>query len=342
MNGTGVAIQATGLITSVGLSSPASCAAIRAKLTNPSETAFIDSSGDRIMAHQVWLGRPWRGLVKLARMAVLAIEEALADVPKDEWSAIPLLLCISEQDRPGRVDGLDKRLFEAIEQALEVRFAAASMLIPQGRVAMAVAMLHARSLLDVHHVARVLIVAADSLLTWPALSHYDRSDRLLTQRNSNGFMPGEGAGAVLVHKPSAAVQLVCTGVGLGMEAAHLDSEMPLRADGLVKAMKTALAEAGRGIHDMDFRVTDISGEQYYFKEAALAVGRLLRQRKEEFDLWHPAESIGESGALAGVALVALIDASCRKRFSKGSTAIAHMANDTGPRAALVLEYRGGL
>ena len=34
------------------------------------------------------------------------------------------------------------------------------------------------------------------------------------------------------------------------------------------------------MHDFDYRITDLSGEQYYFKEAALALSRTLRQSKE--------------------------------------------------------------
>ena len=108
---TSLAIQRTGLVTSVGLSAPAACAAIRAKITNPTETRFIDSSGQWIMAHEVPLEKPWRGLSKLARMAAMAIEECLEDIPQDTWRQIPLLLCVAEQDRPGRLAGLDDQLF---------------------------------------------------------------------------------------------------------------------------------------------------------------------------------------------------------------------------------------
>ena len=91
---------------------------------------------------------------------------------------------------------------------------------------------------------------------------------------------------------------------------------------------------------MDFRITDLSGEQYYFKEAALALSRTLRQRKEEFDLWHPAECTGEQGAVAGAAVIAMADAACRKAYTKGPNILSHMANDAGQRAALALQFRG--
>jgi 3-oxoacyl-[acyl-carrier-protein] synthase-1 len=162
--------------------------------------------------------------------------------------------------------------------------------------------------------------------------------RLLTAENSNGFMAGEGAGALLVRAPGSGPDLLCTGVGLGSEQAHIDSEVPLRADGLTKAITTALAQAGLQMGDMDLRITDLSGEQYYFKEAALALARTLRTHKEEFPIWHPAECIGEQGATAGAAVVALADCAFRKAYAGGARVLAHMANDAGQRAALTLEY----
>jgi 3-oxoacyl-[acyl-carrier-protein] synthase I len=336
-----IAILKTGLVTSVGLSAPATCAALRAKLSNPSETRFIDSGGGWIMAHQVTLEQPWRGLTKLAKMAALAIEEALEGVPQTDWDRIPLLLCVAEADRPGRQDGLDDTLFTNIRSELGVQFALQSAVVAHGRVGVAVALAQARALLAQGPAKRVLIAATDSFVSWPTLSHYEREGRLLTPRNSNGFMPGEGAGALLVGaSEGGAGELLCTGIGFARELAHLDSGEPLRAEGLSQAIKAALAEAGCEMHHMDFRITDLSGEQYYFKEAALALSRTLRQRKEEFDIWHPAESTGEQGAAAGTAVIALADAACRKAYTKGPNILAHMANDSGQRAALALRFRG--
>jgi len=336
-----LAVRSTGLVTSVGLSAPAACAAMRAKITNPSETRFIDSGGQWIMAHQVPLAQPWRGLARLARMAAMAIDEALADVPRTEWPGLPLLLCVAERDRPGRLQGLDEQLFGLIEAELGVHFHAQSAVVPQGRVGVAVAMAQARQLLAQPGggIGQVLVAATDSLLSWPTLSHYEQQSRLLTEANSNGFMPGEGAGALRVGVADDKDALVVGGIGFGREAAHIDSEEPLRADGLSRAIKAALADAGLQMHDMSFRITDVSGEQYYFKEAALALSRTLRQRKTAFDIWHPAECTGEAGALAGASVIAVADMACRKGYANGPAILAHMANDSGPRAAMTLQFR---
>ena len=335
-----IAIQRTGLVTAVGLSAPESCAAFRAKISNPTETRFIDSGGEWIMAHQVQLAQPWRGISKLAKMAAMVIDEALHGIPRNEWITLPLLLCVAEVDRPGRIEGLDEQLFVQIQQELDVQFAPQSAVVAQGRVGVAVALAQARALITKSGIPRVLVAATDSLLSWPTLSHYERNDRLLTARNSNGFIPGEGAGALLVGKAKGrAGELICSGIGFGHETAHLDSGEPLRAEGLTQAIKASLAEAGCQMHDFDYRITDVSGEQYYFKEAALALSRTLRQRKEEFDIWHPAECTGEAGAASGVAVIATAQTACHKGYTKGTKVLAHWANDSGQRAAMALQHR---
>jgi len=340
MSATPIAIKRTGLVTAVGLTAPQSCAAFRAKITNPTETRFIDSGGNWIMAHQVALEQPWRGLTKLAKMAAMAIEEVLVDLPKKQLSSLPLLLCVAEPGRPGRMAGLDDQLFTLVQKELGVQFAPESALVAQGRVSVAVAMQQARILLAQRKSAHVLVAATDSLLSWPTLSHYEQHDRLLTQRNSNGFIPGEAGGALLLGVDDGrADELICTGIGFAREQVDVASAGALRADGLSQAMKAALLDADSQLHDMDFRITDISGEQYYFKEAALALSRTLRQRKVGFDLWHPAECTGEVGAAAGTSVIAIARAACEKRYGRGLNILAHMANDAGDRAALSLHYR---
>jgi 3-oxoacyl-[acyl-carrier-protein] synthase-1 len=232
-----IAIQQTGLVTSVGLDSPSACAAIRAKLTNPCETRFRDSAGEWIMAHEVALKGPWSGLDKLAHMAAMAIAESLAHVPRDEWPRIPLLLCVAERERPGRPAGLDDHLLTDIQALLQVRFAPQSAIVAQGRAGTAVALAAAGRLLHENQCRRVVVAATDSLLAWPTLGVYERASRLLTDGNSNGFMPGEAAGAVLLGLPGNPAELRCTGIGFGVEAAHLESGEPLRAEGLSRAFR---------------------------------------------------------------------------------------------------------
>lgn len=336
MNDRSIAILNTGLVTSVGLSAPATCAAIRAKISNPTETRFIDSNGEWIMAHQVQLEKPWRGRAKLAKMAAMAIEECLEGVERSEWAGIPLLLCVAEKERPGRMEGLDDRLLIDIEDELKTNFGSDSAVFAYGRASFLMAMAGARKLLLEDSHSCVLIATADSLLNWPTLMQFEQEGRLLTAQNSNGFLPGEAGGAVLVSSAESEAQSICAGIGFATELTPLGSDAPSRGTGIAKAIENALADSECAMHELDLRIADISGEQYYFREATLAVSRLLRQRKETFDLWHPAECAGETGAAAGFIMTATAIAAGRKGYLEGSNVLIHLANDSGARAAAVL------
>lgn len=56
-----LAIQATGMVTGVGLDTASSCAAI----DNFQETRFMDAGGEWIQGCEVPLEQPWRGIRKL-------------------------------------------------------------------------------------------------------------------------------------------------------------------------------------------------------------------------------------------------------------------------------------
>jgi 3-oxoacyl-[acyl-carrier-protein] synthase-1 len=100
----------------------------------------------------------------------------------------------------------------------------------------------------------------------------------------------------------------------------------------------ALASAKLDMGDLDFRICDVSGEQYGFKEAALALSRTLRKRKESFDIWHPAECIGEVGAAAVPIILATARAAFEKHYSLGRKVLCHFGNDDGDRGALILQH----
>ncbi|WP_218187953.1 PAAR-like domain-containing protein [Desulfosarcina cetonica] len=191
-----------------------------------------------------------------------------------------------------------------------------------------------------------IVAGTDSYLTAGTLSGLEENQRLLTDSNSDGFIPGEAAAAVRLalkaNAPTAPVTI--TGIGFGSEKATIVSEEPLRADGMVAAIKSALAMAGCDMGALDFRICDLSGEQYGFKEAALALTRLLRVRKEEFDIWHPAECIGETGA-AIVPVVLCVAAAALKKATPKETvfsAILQTMPPNGPPSSSTGAERNGL
>ena len=335
-----LAITATGMVTGVGLDTKSTCAAVRASIDNFQETRFIDAGGEWIQACEVPLEQPWSGTRKLAKMLAQALIEC-AQQGKVDLEQVPLIICLAEKERPGRVENLSNRVFFETQEELGIRFHKDSKVVEHGRVGGLVAMRQAREMIYKEKAEHIIVAGVDSLITGPALRVYEEQDRVLTSQNSDGFIPGEAAAAVLVTAPKASdeKQLICMGLGFGVEKSTIDSEEPLRADGLTTAIKESLNDANCNESILDFKITDTSGEQYYFKEASLAFSRVDRTKRTEFDFWHPSDCVGEVGAAMGMVMVIVLKSACEKSYSKGNHVLAHLGSDDGKRSSMVLFWQ---
>lgn len=334
-----ISIIGGGLICGVGGTAATSCAAIRAGLNNFVETRFFSRNSEPLIGSAVTLHRQVIGRQKLLQMLIIAVTESLSDFPDAEREQFALLLCVAEVDRPGRLAGLDESLQEALEEHLGIKFhPQLSAVIPMGRVSVISALARARDILAGGEVDYVVIAATDSYLVESTLDELEKESRLLTAGNSNGFVPGEAAGAIILSRSSeeSSKRLCCDGIGQADEFATIRSEHPLRAAGLCQAISAALSQANCKIEQVDYRISGISGEQYYFKEAALSVGRLLRVRRDNFPLVHPADCIGEVGAAIGPAIMLVAQSSYFDDWAPGPNVLVHLSNDDGLRAAALL------
>ena len=332
-------IVANGMVTGVGLDAPNSCAAIRAAIDNFQETRFIDSGGEWIRGCEVPLEQPWRGTRKLAKMLARALTECAED-GGIELTDVPVLICLAEKDRPGRLDDLANRVFFETQEELYISFHNESSVVEHGRVGGVVAMKKARAMIHEAGHKYVLIAGVDSLLNAQAIKIYEEQERLLTSKNSNGFIPGEAAGAIIVSavRRNGNAQLYCTGMGFGIEKATIDSGLPLRGDGLTGALNKAFEEANESMNTMNFRIVDVTGEQYWFKETALVLGRLLRVHKEGFPMWHATDCVGEVGAAVHFVNIGYAKAAFEKKYSPGTRMLQHFSNNDGKRCAAVYYY----
>jgi 3-oxoacyl-[acyl-carrier-protein] synthase-1 len=324
------------MVTPVGFNAPASCAAMRVGIDAFAETQF-KFDGDWLIGAQVPFSERWRGREKLLNMVVPAIAECLHGFPSESLKTIPLLLCLAEQDRPGRLPGQDESLLREIEESLGIRFSSASTIFNEGRISGLKAIELASQLL-VREVSRCLVVGVDSLLVGTTLDTLYEVGRLKTEFNSNGFIPGEAGAAILLGPvDSSTPHLACIGLGYGTEHATILSEEPLRGEGLKKAINSAMRDAAVTWEYIDFRITDANGEQYWFKEASLALMRTLRIHKEEVDLWHPADSIGEIGAAIVPCVLGISLFAVSKQYAPGTGILCHFSADGEERGALVMQ-----
>ena len=333
-----LAVLGSGMVTGVGFNAEASYAAIHCGISGAEETKFM-FDGEWLMGCQVPFEENWRGREKLLQMVVPSIQECVREIPADALRMTPLLLCVSEQERPGRFGELDGTFLESVSHRLGQTFDGRSEVIAAGKVGGVQAVARARELLNDGH-PYCIVAGVDSYLVASTLADYHDKHRLLTAENSNGFIPGEAAAAVLLGPPdeNQAPQLTCLGVGFGEEKATVGSEKPLRGDGMAAAFRAALSDAGCTFDDVHYRLVDVSGEQYGFKEADLGVARTMRKVKAEFDIWHPADCIGEVGAAVVPCVLGVAKAAGDKGYAPGPGVLCHFSNDEGIRAALILRY----
>jgi 3-oxoacyl-[acyl-carrier-protein] synthase I len=215
-----------------------------------------------------------------------------------------------------------------------------SAAIASGNVSGVIGLAHAREILG-RRLARFCVIAGvDSFLQQEVVEAYIDQSRIMTKSNSNGFFPGEAGGAILVGPTSTGRdgELQILGIGFGHEEATIGSDSPLRGGGQIEACRAALAEAGVPMHEIACRHTDLNGEHYKFKEAMLAQGRLLRQRVEKQEIWHPAECVGEIGAAHGPCVLGLSHYAGQKDFAPGPRTLCHFSGDGPERAACVVEF----
>lgn len=334
-------IIGAGMVTAVGFNAPASCAAIRARLDGFIETRFMHDS-EHVIGAEVVLPDAVRGEQKLLEMASMVLRETLAQLPRGQDADTALFVCLPESSRPGRSPGLDQSLpFRLLQNAGNARLSSLGKTFGEGTLGAVTALQLAEQALAQGSVSYAIVVGVDSYLEAGTLASYHAQRRLLTSLNTDGFIPGEAAAAVLVTRPSVEDGAFrCLGLGRGNEPALIDSDVPLRADGLTQAYKAALAQAGFGFEQLDYRMTDIAGEQTAFKEASLALSRCMRVRKETFELQHTADSIGRVGAASVPVAISAAWMAARKDYAPGPGVLCHFADDAGGRAALVLREHG--
>ena len=171
-----------------------------------------------------------------------------------------------------------------------------------------------------------LVAGVDSYLNAESLLWLDSHSRLKTAQNSDGVVPGEAAACVLVEgRPRhGQIGVELLGLGFGHERAGiLTEEPPLQALGLTAAARAALAEAALGMHQMDFRSSDVAGESYGFKELALSLQKLMRVRRENLPVWHAADAVGDVGAATGAVQLVIAQYAFRKAYAPGPRLLCH-------------------
>ncbi len=331
-------IVSRGMCCAVGHNAPAATAAINARMNHFRETSFF-YRGAPLMGATLYDIDVWSA-ARCRAMFDSVLRECLIKTSDDQSSEIMLIVLTAEKGRPGADKYWHEKLMEDIYTG-STTFHSYSQVLESGKAGIADALNLANAAFSTAKPPKyVAIVAVDSYLTATSISHYLNSERIKTTDNSDGFMPGEAAAGILLSPESSQHHaLWIEGAATALEPAPYGSEDPFRAVGLVKAMRDAAIVANCEIAALDFQLSGVTGEAWYFREEALAIGQAIERRVAQFPHIPITRSTGEIGAASPVISLAWLSGVMGKPNSPGKSALLHFGNDDGARSALVVKHR---
>ncbi|RYZ82617.1 MAG: hypothetical protein EOO68_34125 [Moraxellaceae bacterium] len=273
---------------------------------------------------------------RIIRMAIYAIREACADHKIN--APIPLLL--SMPDIPRDLSGLPSLTQSLTENCAPIVEANLTRSFYSGRAAGIEAIDFAFDYLLNANQDFILIGGSDSHLDYGYLDKLDRSKRLLSVDNPDGFVPGEGAGFLLLTPHSQLAKLYGGKIialqrpAIAEESGHLYSEEVYRGDGLDHAFKQALFN--RQKKNIQNIYSSMNGETYWVREMGVAQMRNKKYFVDDVKIKHPADCYGDLGSASAPVLIAL----AAENLCKSPTSQAHLvysSSDTAKRGAIVVE-----
>lgn len=354
----GAIIYRAGMITAVGQGAAQTFASVQAGVAGFAESPVMDARHEPLVmallqedalpplvpdvAAVSGLTSRQRRLLRLAAPAVGEVLDGLQNTGRGD--PMPLFLATPEK-HPELADPVAAAFLAHLAAQLEpagVRFdLARSRLVPGGRAAGLMAVAKALEFLASGAGDYALAGGVDSYLDLMLLATLDRERRIQSAQVMDGFIPGEGAGVVLLGRPGAPPPLAdlaplarVLAVGAADEAGHRYSKEPYRGDGLAAAFAAVLTAPGLLRAPVATIFAGLNGESFGAKEYGVASLRSHRELDPGVVVEHPADCCGDLGAALGPVMLGLAALGIRKQ-RVAAPALVWCASD-GPRRAAAL------
>lgn len=361
-----IAITGLGAVTPVGLSAPASCAALRAGISRLGELETYAVDGDLFDKKPVIGGRvttewfdgepvpeEWPGHERFEvpppppresfvspgvdRLIELAVPAALEAWPSDG-------LHLQRQSRIGLYLGLDYRedpmpVLDALQQELGTALDPL-VAMNQGRAAGLIVVSSALQDLAAGKIQGALVGAVDSLIRTPVLERLVETGTLRSESTPQGVIPGEAAAFVFIETDGRAksrgakllARILSTGIG---EEATAGTDEPNRASGLTQVLHQVCRNLGN-MKTPPLVICDLNGDRYRAMEWAMSSLRALGNLGGFNDIWHPADCTGDTGAASGLLNIVWAVTALRKGYAHAEHVLVWGASDGKDRAAAML------
>jgi 3-oxoacyl-[acyl-carrier-protein] synthase I len=340
-----VNVLGLGGVTSIGRNIAAAAAAARAGVCGFAEHPVVsDSVGEPIrVANAPWLHARRDGVDRYADLLLPSIDEALSSAPAGRrGSRLGLALALPPH-RPGRPRTLAREIRDHIESKYPAVFTTCAFFESghaAGHLALDVAIRELRTgAMDAY-----LVAAVDSYICPETLEWLDLTDRIHGAgilNNAWGFIPGEGAGALLLATNACCAELSATphaevvSVGIGHEKNVIRTDTVCLGEGLTQAFRRALDVLPEGEQVANV-FCDLNGEPYRADEYGFTTLRLKNRFRSPTDFIAPADCWGDIGAASALVHSCLAILSHRKGYSKGPLSMVWASSDSSERGAALI------
>ena len=342
-------IVGSGACTPVGITAPASAAAVWAGISRISEHASIrDAKGEPVYAGMAtaFLGEPSTLADRIFALCIPALVEAISPLMALEPGAFSLHVCLAlpPPDRPGIRDPQLQQLEPLLSEILHglttrLSFSTSRMGHASGLVSLDASLRGQPA----HEADFYLLGGVDSYIAPETLSWLEEQGRLLCSGNPQGFVPGEAAGFVLMASPKTAARFNLPqlarvlSTAATMEAREPDGQVQRMGQGLTHVLNSVLA-LHTEVHPVHHVFCDLNSESHRAEEYGLAAVRIGRRLAAPDEYCSPAITWGDVGAASAPLLLVLATHFATRGHLIQPYALVWTASDSGERAAALLQF----
>lgn len=277
-------------------------------------------------------GKPTPRQRRMLRLATLALQDLSPILPEQ---ALPLFLAGPEfePDSPG----IDGEFIRNLAQQSNIDIDLKSCKVTSaGRAGVLNMIEMSFRYFEASDNYYAIVGGVDSFYDVKTMNNLDNAERLLTDSTFSGFVPGEGAGFLLLvsHKaPQEILQKAIANIhlpGIASETGHILSNGLFRGDGLSNAFKSAISRAQSAVGSI---YSSENGEAHYTKEVNTALTRNNASFNNSYKVVRPAECLGDLGAAFGAVAIGVASLNLHDKL----TSLVSTSSDSGCRAAVCMQ-----
>lgn len=344
--------MAVGMVTAVGIGAKQTTASVRAGIARMAETSLYDKRfqpftmglvPDEALPPLVPPLEQVVGLtsrqMRMLRLGAVALQEVLKDV--QNITSIPVLVGTADA-LPGRSDPAGDQFLTHLATQAGIAFnLKASKVFPMGRAAGLIALKEGFERIASGQATQIVVGGVDTYLDLYLLGTLDMEGRILAEGVMDGFVPGEGAGFLLLssektvaekQKPRARVMAVATGV----EKGHRYSEEVYRGEGLANTVQQLFEAVPSTSEPVRTVYAGFNGESFWSKEWGVTYLRSKDKFDEPLRMEHPVDCFGDPGAALGPLMMGLATVGMQKGYLKGPS-LVWCSSDREQRAATLVQ-----